>query len=963
MANYDLTYEGSRVQSILDTGDELRDAGYIFRGEATPSTVPGTPTERVAYIGGPGTYTNFGSSITVGAGCICVFKYTGSAWSNQVINTGLDSAVNTLQSAITAINNNIGNGYVYAGVATPSTSPVTGKVFYLAVQAGTYTNFGNAVVTAGLNVLKKNGSAWSVDQFIAIDAEPTQGSANLVKSGGVLNSIIQNGPAFDLSAYNAEGGVLATYADLSAALTALNALPADFKKGGMSMKYVQTSDNKYIQARCMAQSFTTDVTQWQNVDDKISELEGKVGELVIGFVQGSIESDGHINAQNTNYISSQLIGGKVSVKVRNGFVIRVYGEYNGDTFNKIGENVYQFEYLGNLPIRFSVKRASSGDITPDIDVVEYVIVKDSIADRLGKTETTTNANSQAITSLIATDVTQNNAILHNTNEIGNVNAQINNKVVFSQGTISSDGTIDPNALNYIVSNLINAKFFIKLKSGYTIRLVGEYSSAYNVVAENVYEYSYNGDDACRVVVKRDDGTNIVPSEDVVSEFYVVGSIGMKVKDNAFAINKLNAEIAESKVAFVQGSVQSNGSIDSTNQNYIANDVLVLPYPYKIELKSGYTIRLIGEFDNNGVFIKIVENVYSYNYNGYLPTRMSIKHSDGSSISPTENPIKSFSYVGSIDKRLTDIIDSLGERQSILSNFGLYRYITTSFLNDGGKGLFVLGTNDLCRFTLLNKDFPFKPSSNEGVRDPAIMFHDGYYYVVYTIARYIKVTNQIGLARTKNFIDWEEFPNITISGANGESFVSGYCWAPAFFKDIDGKIYIVCGCSVTASSSGMFHYIMEYNPETKNVGLAFKTNIPFIDGHIYKENGYYYLLGSKCALWKSANLLSSSWVQIHNESIERDHYEAQFALKLDNGKWRLFAQNVASADDNINDTHYYYQDGDTLEGTFTERKLVTYDNETLSFAHTQNADNTREYFHFTIYDKCCFLNNNGRWDNI
>jgi lysophospholipase L1-like esterase len=282
MANYDLTYEGSRVQGILDTGDELRDAGYIFRGEATPSTVPGTPTERVAYIGGPGTYTNFGSSITVGAGCICVFKYTGSAWSNQVINTGLSDAISSeatarsqadtaLQNAINAINNNIGNGYVYAGVATPSTSPVTGKVFYLAVQAGTYTNFGNAVVTAGLNVIKYNGSAWSVDQVIAIDAEPTQGSDHLVKSGGVLNSIIQNGPAFDLSAYNAEGGVLATYADLSAALTALNALPADFKKGGMSIKFVLSSDNKYVQWRLMNNDWSTTVSDWQGVDDMPTE--------------------------------------------------------------------------------------------------------------------------------------------------------------------------------------------------------------------------------------------------------------------------------------------------------------------------------------------------------------------------------------------------------------------------------------------------------------------------------------------------------------------------------------------------------------------------------------------------------------------------------------------------------------------------------------------------------------------
>jgi len=256
MANYDLTYEGSRVQSILDTGDELRDAGYIFLGEATPSTVPGTPTERVAYIGGPGTYTNFGSSITVPVGRICVFKYTGSGWSNQVIDT------------------KVGGGATYKGIATTTTNPGTplGEEFYIAVQAGTYTNFGSAVVTSGINILKYNGSTWSVDQVIAIDDEPTQGSANLVKSGGVLNAIIQNGPSFDLSAYNAVGGTLATYADLSAALTALNALPSAYKKGGMSMKFVCSSDNKYVQWRYMSSSTAvadfTNVANWQGEDTK-----------------------------------------------------------------------------------------------------------------------------------------------------------------------------------------------------------------------------------------------------------------------------------------------------------------------------------------------------------------------------------------------------------------------------------------------------------------------------------------------------------------------------------------------------------------------------------------------------------------------------------------------------------------------------------------------------------------------
>ena len=310
MANYDLTYEGSRVQGILDTGDELRDAGYIFRGEATPSTVPGTPTERVAYIGGPGTYTNFGSSTVVPSGSIGVFKYTGSAWSNEVIactvpisttvknndttvptgkavktavdaeatarqlgDSTLQGGINTVSAAITAINNAIGNGCVYAGIATPSSTPASGKVFYLAFTAGTYTNFNSLEVPQGINILKNNGSTWLLDSFLGIDDAPTQGSDNLVKSGGVLKSIIQNGPAFDLSAYNAQGGTLATYADLSAALTALNALPADFKKGGMSMKYVQTSD-KYVQYRLLADTFTTDIIQWQKEDDISNYLKG-----------------------------------------------------------------------------------------------------------------------------------------------------------------------------------------------------------------------------------------------------------------------------------------------------------------------------------------------------------------------------------------------------------------------------------------------------------------------------------------------------------------------------------------------------------------------------------------------------------------------------------------------------------------------------------------------------------------
>jgi hypothetical protein len=95
---------------------------------------------------------------------------------------------------------------------------------------------------------------------------------------------------FDLSKHNAVGGVLATYADLDAALAALNALDSQYKYGGMSFKFVQSSDNKYMQYRfLLSGSFTddqfTDETNWNNEDvdkdarfniDTLTQLQDKV---------------------------------------------------------------------------------------------------------------------------------------------------------------------------------------------------------------------------------------------------------------------------------------------------------------------------------------------------------------------------------------------------------------------------------------------------------------------------------------------------------------------------------------------------------------------------------------------------------------------------------------------------------------------------------------------------------------
>ena len=138
MADYNLQYQDTYIDALLATVNELKSNGYIFKGVATPSTNPGTTTEKCAYIASEaGTYTNFNNLSVTG---LSVLTYNGSAWSASSLNMRLEQTTGQSNSAVMSqkavtdkFNNNIilQQGYLNASDGSYATLNTRGLSDYL----------------------------------------------------------------------------------------------------------------------------------------------------------------------------------------------------------------------------------------------------------------------------------------------------------------------------------------------------------------------------------------------------------------------------------------------------------------------------------------------------------------------------------------------------------------------------------------------------------------------------------------------------------------------------------------------------------------------------------------------------------------------------------------------------------------------------------------------------------------
>jgi lysophospholipase L1-like esterase len=138
---------------------------------------------------------------------------------------------------------------------------------------------------------------------------PTSGHLAALDSNGSLTdsgiSIDDNG-AYDVTAHNSG----ATFASLSALLNSQDLstlIPVAVRKGGMSIKFVLTSDNKYVQYMNTNKDWSTDAGDWEkvNLEKEFAQLKY---DIVEPFATDSIEGITKLSSRFLNQGTTTIWG-------------------------------------------------------------------------------------------------------------------------------------------------------------------------------------------------------------------------------------------------------------------------------------------------------------------------------------------------------------------------------------------------------------------------------------------------------------------------------------------------------------------------------------------------------------------------------------------------------------------------------------------------------------------------------
>ena len=261
---------GAILQQTLVAIVNALGSGYQFIGKATPETTPGTPDQRVFYIGASGTYPNFGPAV-IPDGNLAIFYYD-SAWHYDSVAFPLgDGAVTEPKLATALANKLFAEGYKFIGTATPSTNPGTPNqnVFYIASTAGTYPNFSSIVLEDGEVAFLKYNGAWSKE---------LTGTASFGKVNQLEQEVLISKP-------HAGFGI-------SLEVKSVSVLPS----GYVRLKYIKSSGTQYINTGITSNDIIGFEIQFKSYNS--------IGATNYGCIFGGRKASGQYEFQLTTYVAS-----------------------------------------------------------------------------------------------------------------------------------------------------------------------------------------------------------------------------------------------------------------------------------------------------------------------------------------------------------------------------------------------------------------------------------------------------------------------------------------------------------------------------------------------------------------------------------------------------------------------------------------------------------------------------------
>lgn len=239
--------------------------------------------------------------------------------------------------------------------------------------------------------------------------------------------------------------------------------------------------------------------------------------------------------------------------------------------------------------------------------------------------------------------------------------------VFTNGNINMTGEIVISS-SKLVSIELNGGWYVRLKSGYIVNSVFEYTTE----ASNYYsipgtsEYSYKGNEKTRFTIKKSDNTDISPDDDFLDTFRIDSSLFARlnkvnddIKDVLRKEEQIEKQIGVYSVTLKSGQINgSNGNIiDVSNRLY---SIGFLAGRLTIKTNDGYSIRYVAKYNPfDDSFIGIV-NVLSTSFtitdtNKY---KLVLQREDNEDISPEEDVIKSIISDNSIPSSIDKLNQSL-----------------------------------------------------------------------------------------------------------------------------------------------------------------------------------------------------------------------------------------------------------------------------------------------------------------